>query len=299
MPQAASPLFETVALLGVGLMGGSLGLAIRERGLARETRGYARREATRNAAVERGLVDEVFDSPEAAARGADLIVLATPILSYEGLLTAIRPALKPGALVTDLGSAKASVVALCEGMLNGTGARFVGGHPMAGSEESGPEAARADLYEGATWCLTPIERTDPGAVSRIATFAEAVGARVLLASPEEHDRAVAASSHAPHLAAVALTLALATAAARNPLAEQLIAGGFRDTTRVASGSPAMWRDIGMANRDAILAALDDLRGALDLLEEAIRDGDGPALEATLEAARAVRERLINPPPDES
>jgi prephenate dehydrogenase len=183
------PQFRKTALLGIGLMGGSLGLAMKERGLTVHLTGLARREETRQDALARGIVDMATDRMEEAVTDADLIVLGTPLLSYEALLQQARPFLKPNCIVTDLGSTKAQAVQTCERILEGTSARFVGGHPMTGSEESGPMAARSDLYVNAVWCLTPTDRTDPGALKLIQQLAKAVGARVVILSSEEHDRA--------------------------------------------------------------------------------------------------------------
>jgi prephenate dehydrogenase len=294
MPE--TPLFEKVALLGIGLMGGSLGLALRASGLAAEVVGTARRPETRETALRLGLITEAKETPEEAVRDADLTVLAAPLRSYESLLRSALPALKPGSVVTDLGSVKTEPTRICERLLKDSGVSFVGGHPMTGSEASGPEAARADLYEGAVWCLTPTDATDSVALAKIQLLAESVGSRVIALSPEEHDRAVAATSHLPHLAAVALISALDVVAADAPVAAMLTAGGFRDTTRVASGSPPMWRDICLANRDSILKAIGIFREALDAMEAAVRREDGPALEAYLEAARSYREKIVKPEP---
>ncbi|MBW3625329.1 MAG: prephenate dehydrogenase/arogenate dehydrogenase family protein [Armatimonadetes bacterium] len=291
-PRPLIPVFSTVALLGLGLMGGSLGLALKERGLAGRVIGYARTPETRRAALDRGIADAVVDRVDAAVEGADLVVLGAPLLAYEPLLRAALPSLSPGCIVTDLGSAKAQAVETCESILEGSGAVFVGGHPMTGSEESGPRAARPDLYIGAPWCLTPTHRTPDEALSKVRQLTEAVGSWVLVLSPEEHDLAVAASSHVPHLAAVALVNTLRSVSRQTPAAPRLAAGGFRDTTRVASGSPEMWRDICLSNRESLLRVLKEYREALSALERAVEDGDAGQLMEMLGQAKEFRDQTL-------
>jgi prephenate dehydrogenase len=289
---ANRPRFKKTALLGIGLMGGSLGLAMKERASAASVVGLARREETRREAMARGIVDSVTDQVKEAVTDADLVILGTPLLAYESLLEQARPFLSSECIVTDLGSTKAHVVAACERILEGSPARFVGGHPMTGSEESGPLAARADLYENSVWCLTPTERTDSQALKNVRELAELVGARILLLSPDEHDKAVAATSHVPHLLAAMLVQGVRQVSRNIPEALRLTAGGFRDTTRVASGSPEMWRDICLTNRDGIAAALSDFRRDLDALEKALADGNEEALLHYFKEAKEFREEVV-------
>lgn len=286
-------MFSNVAILGLGLMGGSLGLALKERRLAARITGFARKPETRDAALALGIADRVVERAEDAVEGADLVVLATPLLSYAPLLRAALPRLEPGCIVTDLGSTKAQVVQDCEAILEGSGAAFVGGHPMAGSEESGPNAARPDLFAGAYWCLTPTDRTPVDALHAVRRLAEAVGAHALTLTPESHDLAVAASSHVPHLAAAALVQALASISTEAEAAMQLVAGGFRDTTRPASGSPEMWRDICLTNREGILQALGAFQESISALERAVEAGDGVRLMERLQSAKQIRDELLH------
>jgi prephenate dehydrogenase len=280
--------WRKVTLIGVGLLGGSLGLAMRQRGLADEVVGFVRRaasvtEADRCGAVSRG----TLDLAEAVA-GADLLVFCTPLAQMRPLAEAMRPHLNRGALVTDVGSVKGSVVRELEGLFARAGARFVGSHPMAGSEKTGVTAARADLFEGAACVVTPTARTQPAALRAVESLWRALGGRVLRLNPAAHDRAVARSSHLPH--AVASALAHRVLDPRQPAeVARLCAGGFRDTTRIASSSPEMWRDIGLANRRNLAEELRALAATLERLGKVLDAGDAEALEEFYSASRARRE----------
>lgn len=223
-----------------------------------------------------------------AVRGADLVVLCTPVARMEGLAREIAPLLEPGASVTDVGSVKEAVVSGAEAAIGAVGGFFVGSHPMAGSERTGVKAAREDLFCGAVTVVTPTEATDVEAVGRIRKTWEGVGARVLTMTPAHHDDLVSRSSHLPHL--VAAALAGYVLSPKHP-AEQawLCATGFRDTTRVASGSPEMWRDIALGNRTAVLAALDGMGGALAELRRLLEAADGQGLESFLRTAKERRD----------
>lgn len=280
--------WRKAAILGVGLLGGSLGMALRRRGLAGEVYGLVRREVTAKEAVEVGAVDAAGGSLKEAISGADLVVLCTPVAQMAGLVHEIGPWLEGGACVTDVGSVKGAVVAAAEGPIGSAGGRFVGSHPMAGSERTGVTAAREDLFCRAVTVVTPTAATDGDALARVKALWEGVGARVLTMTPAHHDVLVSRSSHLPHL--VAATLARYVLAPEHP-AEQacLCATGFRDTTRVASGSPEMWRDIALGNRSAILAALDDMQGALAEFRQLLEAGNGSALEDYLRTAKERRD----------
>lgn len=280
-------MFERVAVLGLGLMGASLGLALRERGLAREVAGYDAAADVSERAYARGAITARRGTAAEAVEDCDLVALAAPVMAMRGLLAEIGPLLAAGAVVTDLGSTKRAVVGWA-GELLPAPERFVGGHPMAGRERSGPEAAEAALFEGCAWCLTPTEDTDPEALARVTALAAALGARPVVLDADRHDAAVAAASHLPLAAAAALTL---TATENGPWADAgaLAAGGFRDTTRVASGDPRMARDICLTNGGALVPLLDAYIRRLGQLRDAIQRGEGEAIERVFAGAKAARD----------
>ncbi len=280
-----------VALVGVGLLGGSLGLALRERRIARVVAGYARRDATLAECRQRGAVDLATRNLGQAVGDADVVVLCTPVCQMAGLARECLPFLKAGAVLTDVGSVKGAVVAIIEPLLARSEATFVGSHPMAGSEKTGVLAARADLFVGARCVITPTPRTPPAALNTLRGLWSSVGAEVLELSPAFHDDLVARSSHLPHV--VAATLAryvLSPAHAREQAL--LCATGFRDTTRVASGSPEMWRDIATANRAALSRVLDVFVHDLAEFRELLDAGDPAALEAFFAEAKSRRDAWI-------
>jgi prephenate dehydrogenase len=280
---------ETVAIVGLGLMGGSLGLALRGQGV--RVRGCARREATRADALRRGAVDEAFDDPAAAAEGAGRIVVCVPVRAIPELIRAVRPALRRGAVVTDVGSTKAHVSALCPPLLEGTGAAFVGSHPIAGSERQGIESARADLYRGALTVVTPLASAPDDAVGQVESLWRSVGSRVLRMEPGDHDRRLARTSHLPHLAAAALAAAVGRADGAEAAAP-LCGPGFRDATRIAEGSADVWIDIVGTNREAVAAELDGLGERLAAMARAVRAGDDAAVRRLLEDGRSGRRRML-------
>lgn len=278
------PWFDKAAILGVGLIGGSLGLALRERGLAGRVSAYSRTAATRRLAVDRGAADEAPDSPQACVAGADLVYLAPPVATIVPLLAQVLPALRDDCLITDAGSSKREIVDGAEALdLGGRG--FVGGHPMAGSESMGIEHARGDLFEGMSYVLTPTERTRPEALAAARALATAVGSTVYQMSPERHDSAVAAVSHLPHLAAVALMMVTQRRHESGQPVYDLTAGGWASGTRVAAGGARLWRDILASNRAAVLAALADGDRALAELKRLLAEGRDDELEALLETVR--------------
>jgi prephenate dehydrogenase len=277
--------FRRVAIVGVGLIGGSLGMALRARGWARSVVGVGR-DAERLANARRlGAVDEVALDLAEGVVGADLVVLATPIFQVLADLPRLVPHLAPGAVVTDVGSTKAEIARAGDAHL--PAGAFVPGHPMAGSERSGVEAADPDLFEGAVWALTPTESTDPGALARVRALAEAVGARARTLSPDEHDRAVAITSHLPHVLAYALSALAAAEAEQNPSLYALAAGSFASATRVAASPPELWRDVALTNREALAAALRAYRADLDRVLAALGSGDADTLRARFEAGYAA------------
>jgi prephenate dehydrogenase len=282
--------FARVAILGLGLMGASLGMALRAAGVARLVAGYDASPGVAERARERDAVELPCATIPQAVAEADLVILAAPIRATPDLLSAIEPYLTPDALVTDLCSVKARVVTWAERILPDP-ARFVGGHPMAGGERSGVEAAHANLYTGCIWPLTPTSRTSPEAIARISLLIGRLGATPILLDPSEHDAAVALVSHLPRIAAIALILAAARATSW-PVARDLAAGGFRDTTRVASGGPRMTLDICLANAPALLASLDAYIDELQSLRARIASGE-VTLEDTFASAKQTRDTWLN------
>lgn len=284
-------MFRRVAIVGPGLMGGSLGLVLRARRLSLHVVGVARRPETLKTALEVGAVDEGTHDLAEAVCESELLVVATPVSAILPVLLEAVPHLSAECLVTDMGSVKSPVVRRAEEALPAW-VRFVGGHPMCGSEEAGPAAARGDLYDGAVWAVTPTDRTRSEDVERLCGLIQAVGAVPLVLSPEEHDAAVAASSHLPHVAACALALAVGRSAGRNQAIPVLCAGGFRDTTRVASGSAEVWRDILLANAEGVLQQLDAFSRSVDDLRTAIEAGDADRLTELLSEAARAREECL-------
>jgi prephenate dehydrogenase len=281
-----------MTVVGVGLIGGSLALAAKQAGAVRRVVGVGRSAANRQLALSRGLIDHATDDLHAGVREADLIVLAVPVREIVRLLPEVARLAHPGCLVTDVGSVKGPI--LTEGDAAFPDGRFVAGHPIAGKEQSGPAAARADLFRGANWILTPSDRTRSEASTRVAALCCATGARILQMDAEWHDEVFATVSHLPHLVAYALMDAvLATERGRERI--HFAAGGLRDFTRVAGSDPIMWRDIFLMNREPVLKMLARYREALERLAAAIRDGDGATLEAGLLQARAAREEFIHRP----
>lgn len=284
-----APLFQRAAIIGVGLIGGSLGWALRHHGVAAEVVGVEPDPATLERARQRGLIDRGETDPATAATGADLVVLAVPVGSFAHVLETVRPALAPQALVTDVGSVKGTVQAEAERLL-GPDAAFVGGHPIAGTADSGVEAALGDLFRGALCVLTPGPGTPAAAVDRLTAVWEAVGSQVVTMEPAQHDRVLAATSHLPHMLAYALIQTFGALPERE-LLERFAAGGFRDLTRIAGSDALMWRDIALANREALVAMIDGFEQRLGSLRAAIEAGDGEALEAFFREARAIRRGL--------
>lgn len=282
---------QQVAIIGLGLMGGSLGLALKRQEGFRVT-AYARREETRREAMEQGAADAVFDRPADAARGADLVVLCVPVMQIPAMLEACRPGLKAGAVVTDVGSTKAWLAETCAAALTGTGALFIGSHPVAGSERQGIEAARADLYDGAVTVVTPPSGALGESVAQVVGLWEAAGSRVVCMPPERHDALIARTSHLPHLAAAALALAVGRGD-QGEMVALLCGPGFRDTTRIAMGSPAMWHDILRTNRVAILQELTAMRDGLDAWTRLLQQEDFEGARVLLEQGREVRKRLTD------
>jgi prephenate dehydrogenase len=277
-----------LAVVGVGLLGGSVALAARARGVAREIVGVGRDRARLEAPLRAGAVDRVTTDLEAGVRDADVVVLAATVLANERLLAEAWPALSPTALVTDVGSTKRGIAETADRLAATTPRTFVGSHPMAGSEKSGYDVARADLFDGATVIVTSTDACAPHAVKSVTALWEALGARVSVLDPAAHDRVVAAISHLPHVAAWALMDAVARF---EPGALAFAARGFKDTTRIAASDPAMWTDILLDNRDAVLASVRTLRTAVEDFERLVAGGDASTIAAALARLKAQREAV--------
>ena len=278
-----------LAIVGVGLIGGSFALALKQAGVVRTVLGVGRNPARLTIARELELIDGVADYAEAGQ--ADCILLALPVGETEAVLRQLAPHLKPGAIITDVGSTKANVVAAARTALGSRFSDFVPGHPIAGSEQNGPGAARADLFQGKKVVLTPQADTRVDALNTVKALWQASGAQIEILDAERHDRIFAAVSHLPHLAAFALVDELAQRADGDTYFH-FAASGFRDFTRIAGSSPEMWRDIALANREAVLAELDAYLAALQTLRAAISAEDGAALLASFACAREAREHWM-------
>ena len=281
-------MIERLAIVGIGLLGGSVAKAARASGLAREIVGIGRVRARLEPAVRDGALDRATTDLREGLAGADFVVLAAPVLTNEALLARVWPLAESVAIVTDVGSTKAALVRAAQRLGGTRPLAFIGSHPMAGSEQSGYAVARADLFRGATVIVTPTDASEPRALKTVTAFWEAVGARVAPLDPEAHDRVVAAISHLPHLVADALVDAVL---AFEPNALSFAARGFKDSTRIAASDPAMWQEIFVGNRDALLASLAAFRRVLDDLEALVRSGDAAALEAALARIKRARESV--------
>jgi len=279
---------QELAIVGVGLLGGSVAKAARAGGLARRIVGVGRDVARLQPAVDDGSLDAATIELETGVREADFILLAAPVLAIEGLLERVWRAASDGTVITDVGSTKRNIVRAAERLAARRPLAFVGSHPLAGSEQSGYGVARAGLFRGATVVVTPTEGTELGALKRVTEFWEALGARVSSLDPETHDRTVAAISHLPHLIACAL---VDGAGRVEPAALELAARGFRDTTRIAAGDPDVWTEIFLANRDALSASVGAFRAALDDLQRAIDAGAPEPLRAALARIKVTREAV--------
>jgi prephenate dehydrogenase len=292
--------FRKITIVGVGLLGGSLGLAIKKRRLAKEVAGFVRRASSIAECKKAGAVDSCTRDLRKAVAGADLIVLCTPLAQMLPLLKDMLPAVKRGAIITDVGSVKAGVVKGLEPLVARAGAHFIGSHPMAGAEKTGVAAARADLFVNAVCAVTPRKRSNPAALRKTEQFWKAVGTRVMRLTPDLHDELVSRSSHLPHVAAA--TLANLVLDPAYPKSQPLLcANGFRDTTRIASGSPEMWRDIALANRKNLSKALETLIRDLRKFQTTLKIDDAKAAEKFFAKAKQRRDawcaRCASPSPE--
>jgi prephenate dehydrogenase len=284
-------MFEKVVIVGVGLIGGSFALSLKAAGAARWIVGLERSEQALARALQLGIVDEASTDPEAALRGADLVLLAAPVAQTASILRSLLPWLEAHTIVTDAGSTKSDVVAGARAVLGVRIAQFVPGHPIAGRESNGPDAAIAGLYRGKKAVLTPLPENPQATIDKVAAAWRLCGAIIHILTPEEHDKVFAAVSHLPHL----LAYALVDDIANKPHADllfQYAASGFRDFTRIAGSSPEMWRDISLANRDALLGELDAYLAQLSGLRARLAAADGPALEGVYANAQRARQAWI-------
>jgi len=284
-------MFDKVVVVGVGLIGGSFALALRRAGLAKRIVGVGRDMATIERARALGIVD-AGEPMETAIPGADLVLVAAPVAQTGKILGAMLPHLDEKTIVTDAGSTKSDVVAAARAALGARVRQFVPGHPIAGREKNGPEAALADLYRGKKFVLTALPENPADALDKVADAWRACGAIVHKLTPEDHDKVFAAVSHLPHLLAYALVDDIANKPHAN-LLFQFAASGFRDFTRIAGSSPEMWRDITLANRTALLGELDAYLAQLNALRAMLVAADGSAIEAVYASAQQARQRWID------
>ena len=288
----SAPLFERVALIGLGLIGSSIARALRRAGLAGEIVGHARSAATRARAAELGFCDRVCETAAEAATGADLVILCVPVGVCGAVAAEIAPALKPGAIVSEVGSVKGAVIAAMAPHIP-EGVHFVPAHPIAGTEHSGPDSGFAELFDD-RWCiLTPLAGTPAEPVARLRRFWEGLGAKVDEMSAEHHDLVLAVTSHVPHV--IAYTMVGVADHLRRVTGSEVIkfsAAGFRDFTRIAASDPTMWRDVFLNNREATLDILGRFTEELFMLQRAIRMGDGDYLQDYFTHTRAIRRGII-------
>jgi prephenate dehydrogenase len=274
-----------LAILGVGLLGGSIGLAVRSRLTGWKIAGYGHRPSTLDAALELGAIDERYEHPAEAVRGASWVILCTPVGRLASLLQDISPHLSPGTVVTDVGSTKRAVVSAAERLLP-PGIHFVGSHPMAGSEKRGVEFARADLFEKAVCIITPTPQTDQQALSRVESFWKTIGMRTTRLPPEEHDRILAEVSHLPHVLAAALV------SMQEDAAFNLCGKGLLEMTRIAGGDPGLWRDILLENRQNVRQGMKRLFANLTAFDQLLEAGTAEQIEQWLRSAAVRREQML-------
>ena len=280
--------WDKITLLGVGLLGGSIGLAAQKYGQAKSVTGYVRRAESVAECTEVGATTEATMDFDAAVADADLLILCTPISAMRALAERLSGKLKPGAIVTDVGSVKSTVVREVEGVVTAAGGHFVGSHPMAGSETAGVKFAKEDLLKGRLCVITPTPKSDPEAVAKVEAFWAALGSRTLQMTPESHDELVSRSSHLPHIVSAVLA-GYVLSPDHGEDQGRLCATGFRDTTRIASGDIKMWTDIVAANRKNLAWVLEDLIGELQSFQAALKGQDYNAIGDTLTRAKDLRD----------
>jgi cyclohexadieny/prephenate dehydrogenase len=281
-------MFQQITILGPGLLGASLAMAVKERGLAARVVTWSRRPESRAKCLNQNWCDAVIDTPEQAVVGSDLVVICTPVQTIVPLLVQIRPALATDALITDVGSTKSLICREARSALEGHSATFLGAHPMAGSEQAGMEHAQSDLFEKAACMLTPLDQASSAAIVKLSAFWETLGMTVSIVSPEKHDEIVAHVSHLPHLLASTLCGYLAT---QDDTWRTLAGGGLRDTTRVASGDPQLWKQILEQNSDEVLRAIEGFEQQLHHLKTALLNQNSLGIVAQLERGKTFRDQL--------
>jgi len=292
-------IYRCVALIGLGLIASSMAHAMRAKGLAGEIVGHAKSAETRATALEIGICDRVFATAAEAVQGADLVVLAVPVGAMAAIAEEIGPHLAPGCTVTDVGSVKQAVVAAVAPYMP-AGVQFIPGHPMAGTEYSGPRSGFATLFQNRWWLLTPAEDADAGQIAKLRSLLEAMGAKVDEMDAAHHDLVVAVVSHVPH--AIAYTMVGVADHMRRVSQSEVVkysAAGFRDFTRIAASDPTMWRDVFLTNKDAVLDILGRFAEELFVLQRAIRMGDGDYLHDYFTRTRAIRRGIIEAGQDTS
>jgi len=280
-------MFNNTTILGVGLLGASFAMALKKGGLCRTITGCGRNRENLEKARERKIIDAFELDPAAACRDADLVMLSAPVGSFLGLTKAISPLLKKGAVLTDVGSVKGKLVRKIEKILP-EGVHYIGGHPIAGSDRSGIDAASADLFRNAKCIVTPTENSDPAALEKVEALWKAIGSDLMTLSPEEHDRIYASVSHLPHLIAYAL---VNTVADKDSTYLAFSGKGFTDATRIASSSEELWSDICLLNRENLLEVLALFKNNLEKLEHSLKAGDAGTLKDEFRKARILREQL--------
>lgn len=287
-------MIKKLAIFGVGLIGGSLALALKKANYCEHIIGCSRQESGLQRGVELGVIDSYTLDPTEAVRGADMILLAVPMGAMGAVLSSIKGHTEPNAVITDAGSAKASVVAAAESVFGEVPANFVPGHPIAGLEKSGVEAAFVSLYVDHKVIVTPLPQTDEQATARVVAMWQTAGAQVESMDVEKHDRVLACTSHLPH----ALAFALVDALANSDVSEDIFhyaAGGFRDFTRIASGDPVMWRDICLENRQAILDSIEDFQSNLNRLQTMVSESDSEGMLEMFAHAKTSRDAYLLKP----
>jgi prephenate dehydrogenase len=277
-------MFRQITILGPGLLGASLALALKERGLCQRVHAWSRRAVTRAQAIQADWCDAVFEQANEACAGSDLVVICTPVETIVPLLEQVAPSLAADALVTDVGSTKSLICREAQG----TEVNFIGSHPMAGSERTGMAYARADLFDAAACIITPLDNAIASEIARLQQLWEAIGMQVVTLTPEKHDEIVAHISHLPHLLASSLCSYLA---GKNADWKHLSGGGLRDTTRVAAGDPILWKQILEQNREEVLRAIGGFETELHALKTALLDKNTPSLIARLERGKQFRDKL--------
>ncbi len=280
-----------LAVVGVGLIGGSFALALKEAGLVGEIVGIGRGRANLETALEKGIIDAFTHSLSEGVAGADVVFLSTPVQTLSKVASEVLPHMKPGSILTDGGSVKADVIQAIEPMLP-AGINFVPGHPVAGTEQSGSAAAFASLYRGRRCILTPTSRTAPDALEKIKRLWQAAGSEVVVMTPEKHDRVLAAISHLPHMVAYALVDAVGNCSDENENILNYSAGGFRDFTRIASSDPTMWRDIALSNRTALLEVIENFEKSLAEVKQDIATGNSDGLFEFFLRSKQRRDAII-------